>query len=92
MTAEEINLLPEKVRDYIHNLETNCDPAGNLKTIAALNENIKSLNVKLNNKRYERKTAIMAAIISNPNIIKGSDRLVENSKYINDIAQSFLYL
>ena len=28
MTAEEVNALPEKVRDYIHQLATNADPSG----------------------------------------------------------------
>lgn len=28
LTAAEINLLPDRIRSYIHDLETQCDPAG----------------------------------------------------------------
>jgi hypothetical protein len=35
-TAEEINALPEKFRQYIHDLETRCDKSGGLQTIAPM--------------------------------------------------------
>jgi hypothetical protein len=31
MTPDEINALPDRVRRYIHDLETNCDPAGTIR-------------------------------------------------------------
>ncbi len=31
MTADEINALPQNVRDYIHALEARCDPAGEVR-------------------------------------------------------------
>jgi hypothetical protein len=37
-TADEINALPEKFRQYIHDLETRCDKSGNVQTIAILRE------------------------------------------------------
>jgi|HubBroStandDraft_5_1064220.scaffolds.fasta_scaffold2008989_1 hypothetical protein len=37
-TAEEINALPEKVRQYLHDLVTRCDPGGDVQTIAILRE------------------------------------------------------
>ena len=37
-TAAEINALPEKVRLYIHDLETHCDKSGDVQTIALLRE------------------------------------------------------
>jgi hypothetical protein len=37
-TVEEINALPEKFRQYIHDLETRCDKSGDVQTIAILRE------------------------------------------------------
>jgi hypothetical protein len=31
ITADEINALPEKLRDYIHDLSTKFDPAGDIR-------------------------------------------------------------
>jgi hypothetical protein len=33
-TVDEINALPEKFRQYIHDLETRCDKSGDVQTIA----------------------------------------------------------
>jgi hypothetical protein len=35
-TVDEINALPEKFRQYIHDLETRCDKSGDVQTIALL--------------------------------------------------------
>jgi hypothetical protein len=37
-TVDEINALPEKFRQYIHDLETRCDKSGDVQTIAMLGE------------------------------------------------------
>jgi hypothetical protein len=37
-TPEEINALPEKFRQYIHDLVTRCDKSGDVQTIAILRE------------------------------------------------------
>ena len=37
-TADEINALPEKFRQYIHDLETRCDKSGDVQTMALLRE------------------------------------------------------
>ena len=37
-TVDEINALPEKVRRYIHDLETRCDKSGDVQRIALLRE------------------------------------------------------
>ena len=37
-SAEEINALPEKFRQYIHDLVTRCDKSGDVQTIAILRE------------------------------------------------------
>jgi len=38
-TSANINALPEPIRLYVHDLETNCDHTGNVQTIACLREN-----------------------------------------------------
>lgn len=45
-TAENINNLPEKIRGYIKELGTTCDPAGVIQDNACLLENIKALTRK----------------------------------------------
>lgn len=37
-TAEEINALPEKVQQYIHDLVSRCDKSGDVQAIAILRE------------------------------------------------------
>lgn len=43
-TPENINNLPEKIRDYIHDIEANGDPAGTIQDNACLRENVKGLS------------------------------------------------
>ena len=38
MNAEEINALPERLRKYVHALETECDPAGTIRENFRLRE------------------------------------------------------
>lgn len=33
-TAENVNALPDPVRQYVHDLETRCDPAGDVRELA----------------------------------------------------------
>ena len=47
MTPKEINALPTRVRDYIHDLETNVDPAGTLQQVFALKQNQARLQSKI---------------------------------------------
>jgi hypothetical protein len=37
-TVDKINALPQKFRQYIHDLETRCDKSGDVQTIAILRE------------------------------------------------------
>jgi hypothetical protein len=46
-TAENVDGLPSPIRDYIHDLATNCDPSGNVQTVAVLRENVKALTKQL---------------------------------------------
>lgn len=45
MLLNEINALPERVRKYIHDLETICDPAGMVKDIACFRDNLDALQI-----------------------------------------------
>lgn len=47
VTAEEVNALPDKFRLYIHDLETRCDPAGDVRTITILRDLIAQLQAKI---------------------------------------------
>lgn len=46
-TPAEINALPEKVRHFIHDLESRCDPAGELQELACLRQNVAALSAAL---------------------------------------------
>lgn len=46
-TPENINALPEPVRKYIHDLETNCDPAGMVQENAILKDTCKALERRI---------------------------------------------
>ena len=51
--AEHINALPEPLRNYIRDLETMCDPAGMVATIACQKGQIDALVVKLRETRTQ---------------------------------------
>lgn len=44
-TVDEINELPEKFRQYIHDLVTRCDKSGDVQTIAILREDRNALQL-----------------------------------------------
>ena len=46
LTAAEINALPERVRAYVHDLETRSDPAGDIRTAHFANERSKALEIR----------------------------------------------
>jgi hypothetical protein len=45
--AAHINALPEPIRRYIHDLETRCDPAGDIRALTIARDTIKALEMKL---------------------------------------------
>jgi hypothetical protein len=51
VTPEEINALPERVRTYIHDLETRCDPAGDLRALRLAQDENRMLREKLARER-----------------------------------------
>ena len=46
-TAACINALPEPLRRYIHDLETNCDPAGEVAAITLIRDQNKQLQARI---------------------------------------------
>ena len=46
-TAENVNALPEGIRRYVHDLETRCDPAGDVQTMALQADTIRGLDAKV---------------------------------------------
>lgn len=47
LTVAELNALPPRVRRYVHDVETRCDPAGDIATITSLTEQRDALVAKL---------------------------------------------
>jgi chromosome segregation ATPase len=46
-SPDEINAMPEKFRQYIHDLETRCDKSGDVQTIALLREDRDALQKRV---------------------------------------------
>src|SRR5215467_4967732 len=46
-TAENVNVLPEGIRRYVHDLETRCDPAGDAQKMALQADTIRALDAKV---------------------------------------------
>lgn len=64
MTSEEINKLPEKVRNYIHALETDCDPAGTIRENVLIKEENESLRRVLHNEKVEWREKVYCAALT----------------------------
>lgn len=60
-TAAGINALPDSLRKFIHDLETRCDPAGDIQQIAALKDQRDALLAKLDAAVKERDAMLAAA-------------------------------
>lgn len=50
-TPENINVLPEPVRKFIHEIEMNCDPAGIVRENILIKDTCKALVIKLEEKK-----------------------------------------
>ena len=46
-TVANVNALPEGLRRYVHDLETRCDPAGDVQTMALQADTIRGLHAKV---------------------------------------------
>ena len=46
-TAENVDALPEGILRYVHDLETRCDPAGDVQTMALLADTIRGLDARV---------------------------------------------
>lgn len=63
-TAEAINALPDPIRHYIHQLETRTDPAGDVRRIAELKDQVEALQVLLVAAKAEREQ--LTAVLGEP--------------------------
>lgn len=52
-TSACINALPDSIRQYIHDLETRCDPAGDIQTMASLKDQRDALAKQLSESQAE---------------------------------------
>jgi len=52
-TAAAINALPGPVRDWIHDLETRCDPAGDLRARRIAEDRVEEVMAMMNRRRAE---------------------------------------
>jgi len=46
-TAENINALPDGIRSFVHDLQTRCDPAGDVQKMALQADTIRGLDAKV---------------------------------------------
>ncbi|AWM38143.1 hypothetical protein GobsT_37590 [Gemmata obscuriglobus] len=53
-TPDNVNALPEPVRRYIHDLETRCDPAGDVRALSLLTDENAMLRAKIQEMREQR--------------------------------------
>jgi hypothetical protein len=57
-----INSAPEPLREYIHDIEAKCDPAGDIRTIALLRENQAALLARIKELEQEKAWQQVATI------------------------------
>jgi hypothetical protein len=60
-TPANVNALPERIRRYILDLETRCDPAGDVQTMALQGDTIRGLDVKV--RELEAELALTRALL-----------------------------
>lgn len=53
-TPENINALPEPLRRFVHDLETRCDPSGDVRTIGELRDTVAALEAEVRELRASR--------------------------------------
>lgn len=72
MKPEEINILPERVRAYIHHLETDADPSGTLRENFQLREQVGALQRLVADDKtaqlQARYCAALTGLLANPSI------------------------
>ncbi len=80
-TAENINALPEGIRNYVHLLETRCDPAGDVQALILARENVAALTIKVVEVRQEQhkvdSRAMLLAVLSRTTNIARDIRAIE---------------
>lgn len=46
-TSDAVNRLPDPLRDWIHRLETRCDPAGDVRSLEKAREDVRALRIRV---------------------------------------------
>lgn len=54
MTSAEINALPDRLRSFVHDLETRCDPAGDIRRLRLIEDENRMLRVKIQEHNSEQ--------------------------------------
>ena len=58
MDKDSFNALPTDIKSYIHDLETRCDPSGDVQTIHSNREQIAGLLIYISNLKKDKKVLI----------------------------------
>ena len=70
-TTEEIKAFPASLQRYIHDLETRCDPAGDVQQLGLLKDQNEQLQVQVVEQRAER-DRLVAVILDEVGARRGS--------------------
>ncbi len=85
MTAQEINALPMKARQYIMELETNSDPSGMVRENIHMREQVASLQKLVADDKVMRRhlsyCAVVQGLLANPNVTKDGDSMSISSAH-----------
>ena len=73
-TADNINALPEPIRRYIADLETRCDPAGDVASITIARDQLEQLQAKINQPVEPVNAELLAACEQSLQLIERLDR------------------
>jgi hypothetical protein len=57
VTSAEINALPDRLRSFVHDLETRCDPAGDIRRLRLIEDENRMLRAKIQEHNSEKHDA-----------------------------------
>jgi hypothetical protein len=72
--SDRINALPDWARQHIHDIETKCDPAGDIRTITELRDTIRALEAR------DANSELLAALQSACNHMRAAPELLNALK------------
>lgn len=83
MTAAQVNAQSEPVRRYIHDLETRCDPTGEVQKIYALQQQVEYLTQRIQREKRSELVTLTAAVLTgycaNPLVLKDWEGLSQRA-------------